>query len=79
MKLRQDEQSRVDKEIDRCNQEITALEQEMLNNVSDQTTVEKSAHKTLQEVSVDLRGPSKTLSLRRDDLRGSCRLRPDRC
>mmetsp|Transcript_9071 Transcript_9071/g.15585 ORF Transcript_9071/g.15585 Transcript_9071/m.15585 type:complete len:897 (+) Transcript_9071:228-2918(+) len=50
MKMRNEEQARVDKDIAKCNQEITVLEQEMLNNVSDQTTVEKSAQKTLQEV-----------------------------
>mmetsp|Transcript_21916 Transcript_21916/g.41797 ORF Transcript_21916/g.41797 Transcript_21916/m.41797 type:complete len:894 (+) Transcript_21916:65-2746(+) len=49
-RLREAEQLRVDRDIAKCAKEIQQLETEMLNNVSDQTTVEKSAQKTLQEV-----------------------------
>lgn len=50
MRLREQELHRVDNDIVKCNQEIQQLEADMLNNLSDQTTVEKSAQKTAQTV-----------------------------
>ena len=38
----------MDKNIFRINQEIQEIELEMLNNISDQTTMEKSSQKTIQ-------------------------------
>jgi len=49
-RLREAELHAIDKDIVKCNQEIQHLETEMLNNLSDQTTVEKSAQKTAQNV-----------------------------
>jgi len=46
-KVRSEIQS-VDKNIVRINQEIQDIELEMLNNISDQTTMEKSSQKTVQ-------------------------------
>lgn len=49
-KLREAEIARVDRDVAKCHSEMTALEAEMLANVSDQTTVEKSAQRTLKDV-----------------------------
>ena len=46
-KVRSEIQS-VDKNIFRINQEIQEIELDMLNNISDQTTMEKSSQKTIQ-------------------------------
>ena len=42
--------AQVDRDVAKCHSEMTALEAEMLANVGDQTTVEKSAQRTLKDV-----------------------------